>query len=363
MKKFIQFVRKEFRHIFRDKRTMMILLVMPIIQILLFGFAITTEVRNANIAVLAPKSDVLVNRIIERFEASPYFTVKTILHQNSEIEPLFLKGGTSLVVVFNEDNSAVQFVADGAEPNQANMVVNYAKGILASQLQEMASQQSQTGVNAPKIATSVRMLYNPQQKGAYNFVPGVMGLILMLICAMMTSIAIVREKEQGTMETLLASPLPPVTIVLAKLVPYFTLSMVNIGTILILSVYVLDVPIVGSLPLLIGICLLFVFLALSFGLLISTLVETQMAAMLISGMVMMMPTMLLSGMMFPIESMPEILQWISCVVPVRWFISAVKKVMLQGCTFADILQEFSIICGMIFLVLAVSLKKFKLRLE
>lgn len=355
---FVSFVRKEFRHIFRDTRTMLILLAMPIIQILLFGFAITTELKIANVGILAPKHDVIVNKIIQRFDASDYFNVSKIMHGNNEIIPAFQNGEVSLVIAFNEDNSQIQLITDGSEPNQANMIVNYSKGILLTQIQEMSLME---GVG--HIATTTRMLYNPQQKSAYNFVPGVMGLVLMLICAMMTSISIVREKEQGTMEVLLASPLPPLTIIIAKLVPYFALSMVNITSILLLSFFVLGVPIVGSLILLISVCLLFVLLALSLGLLVSTITQSQMAAMLISGMVMMMPVVVLSGMIFPIESMPKILQWVSGIVPARWFIAAVKKVMLQGCGIFEIVKELSVMGGMLSLILIISIKNFKVRLE
>lgn len=358
IRQFATFVRKEFRHIFRDVRTMMILLAMPVIQILLFGFAITTEVRNAKVGILSPKHDVMVDRIVQRIDASEYFTVSKTLRSNSEIVPAFQNAEVNLVLAFNEDNSGVQLIADGSEPNQANMIMNYAKGIMAMQMQEMRAGGGMTG-----ITTTTRMLYNPQQKSAYNFVPGVMGLILMLICAMMTSISIVREKEQGTMEVLLASPLPPVVIVIAKLVPYFTLSMVNIATILLLSVFVLGVPISGSLTLLIALCLLFVLLALALGLFVSTVTKTQMAAMLVSGMAMMMPVMVFSGMMFPIESMPRVLQWVSCAVPARWFIEALKKVMLQGCGMEDIMTEVTILAGMAALLLAVSIKNFKVRLQ
>ncbi len=356
IKQFRAFVIKEFRHIFRDVRTMMILLAMPVIMILLFGFAITTEVRNVNVGIVAPKHDVIVDKLIQRFDASSYFTVNRML-KGSEIEQAFQNGEVALVIMFNEDNTAIQFIADGSEPNQANMIVNYAKGIFATQIEEL-----HIDITSPDIAVTSRMLYNPQGKSAYNFVPGVMGLILMLICAMMTSISIVREKEQGTMEVLLTSPLPPITIITAKLVPYFTLSMVNITTILLLSVFVLDVPIQGSLLLLIFTCMIFVLVALSLGILVSTITSSQMVAMLISGMVMLMPVTVFSGMMFPIESMPKVLQWLSCIVPARWFIEAIKKIMLQGCGFADITKELSIIAGMAILLITASIKNFKVRL-
>ncbi len=360
MHQFLSFVRKEYRHILRDARTMLILLAMPVVMILLYGFAITTEVRNASVGLLSVRPDVTVRHIASRLDASEYFTVERTMSSDEEVVSAFRNGDVQLVVAFNDDNTALQLIADGSEPNQASMVVNYAKGIIASAMQDLSA-----GVqtSSATIDITTRMLYNPQQKSAYNFVPGVMGLILMLICAMMTSIAIVREREQGTMEVLLASPLPPIIVILAKLVPYLTISIINISTILLLAVYVLDVPIVGSLWLMALLCTVFVLLALSLGMLISTFVNSQMAAMLLSGMVLMMPSMLLSGMMFAIESMPEVLQWLSAVVPVRWFIEALKKVMLQGCGVWEIAKELTILTSMTLFLLVVSLKNFKVRLE
>ena len=367
MRQFTTFVRKEYYHIFRDKRTMLILLVMPIIQILLFGFAITTEVKNVKVAVFDPSKDVSTQQIKERFQAGEYFTIVEELTHHDQINDVFKSGKINLVIVFSENfannllhtgEAAIQLISDGTEPNQASMLTGYASGILSSYQQELMEQY-----NVPfRIIPEVKMLYNPQMKSAYNFVPGVMGLILTLICAMMTSIAIVREKETGTMEILLSSPIKPIYIILAKAVPYFTLSVFNIATILLLSVFVLDVPIAGNLIWLTLISFLFVFLALSLGLLISTLVDTQMAAMLASGMGLMMPIMLLSGMLFPIESMPKILQWISSIVPARWYIEAVKKIMIQGVEIRFVAKELIILATMAVFLTSVSLKKFKIRL-
>lgn len=368
MKQFISFVNKEFYHIFRDRRTMLILLVMPVVQILLFGFAITTEVKNVRIAVFDPSKDVETQHIKERFQASDYFTIAEELTSSGPINDVFKSGKIDLVVVFSEnfadnllhkDEAAVQLIADGTDPNQASMLTGYASGILNSYRQELMEQYK-----IPfQIVPEIKMLYNPQSKSAYNFVPGVMGLILILICAMMTSIAIVREKEMGTMEILLSSPLKPIYIILAKAVPYFILSVVDLLTILLLSVYVLGVPITGSLFWLVLVSLIFIFLALSLGLLISTVVNTQMAAMLASGMALMMPVMLLSGMMFPIESMPKILQWISSIVPARWYIEAVKKIMIQGVEIRYVAKELCILTAMATGLVIFSLKKFKTRLN
>lgn len=355
MKQFIAFVRKEFFHIFRDRRTMLILLGMPVVQIILFGFAITTEVRNVRVAVLDPSNDAVTRRIIDRVDASEYFTVIRRLHSPEEAERFFRSGDIDMAIVFSErfsDNlytgeAGVQIISDATDPNMATMQADMLP----------------PGVRVSAIVPQVKLLYNPQMKSAYNFVPGVMGLILMLICAMMTSISIVREKETGTMEVLLVSPVKPLFIILAKAVPYFVLSFVNLITILLLSVYVLHVPVAGSLFWLIAVSLLFIFVSLALGLLISTVTRTQVAAMLVSGLMLMMPTMLLSGMIFPIESMPAILQGIFTVIPARWYIQAVRKLMIEGVDISLVLTEIGILTVMAVLLIAVSFKKFKNRLE
>ncbi|MEL5892876.1 ABC transporter permease [Bacteroides sp. GD17] len=367
MKQFIAFVRKEFFHIFRDLRTMMILLGMPIVQIILFGFAITTEVSNVRVAVLDPSNDVVTRRIIDRMDASEYFTITRRLYSPQEVEQLFRKGDIDMALVFGSQfannlytgEASVQLVSDATDPNMATMQAGYATSIISAAGQEMLP----PGVHAAAIVPQVKLLYNPQMKSAYNFVPGVMGLILMLICAMMTSISIVREKEMGTMEVLLVSPVKPLFIILAKAVPYFVLSFVNLTTVLLLSVYVLDVPVAGSLFWLVLVSLLFIFVSLALGLLISTVTRTQVAAMLASGLILMMPTMLLSGMIFPIESMPAILQGISVVIPARWYIQAVRKLMIEGVDISLVLMEVGILATMAVLLITISFKKFKNRLE
>lgn len=367
MKQFIAFIRKEFFHIFRDRRTMLILLGMPVVQIILFGFAITTEVKNVRVAVLDPSNDVVTRRIIDRMDASEYFTITSRVHSPQEVESLFRKGDIDMALVFSErfsDNlytgdARVQLISDATDPNMATMQAGYATNIISAAGREMLP----PGVHASTILPQVKLLYNPQMKSAYNFVPGVMGLILMLICAMMTSISIVREKETGTMEVLLVSPMKPLFIILAKAVPYFVLSFVNLITILLLSVYVLDVPVAGSLFWLILVSLLFIFVSLALGLLISTVTHTQVAAMLVSGLMLMMPTMLLSGMIFPIESMPAILQGISVMIPARWYIQAVRKLMIEGVDISFVWMEVSILATMAVMLITVSFKKFKSRLE
>ena len=337
----------------------MILLGMPVLQIILFGFAITTELNHSRVAVLDPSKDAVTTRITERIDENRYFSVVKELSSASDIETVFRHDEADIVVAFTPDFDAnlstgeagIQLVVD---PNTGNMMAGYVQGIVGQALQ--------SGTQSSPIVQT-HLLFNPQMKSAYNFVPGVMGLILMLICAMMTSISIVREKETGTMEVLLVSPIRPIFIILAKAVPYLVLSCVNLATILLLSVYVLHVPVEGSLWTLSFLSLLLIAVALSLGLLISCVVQNQVAAMIVSGMGLMMPVMLLSGMIFPIESMPAVLQWISNIIPARWYIQAVKKVMIEGLGMAAVWHEALILSGMAALLIGLSLKKFKERLE
>ena len=362
MKQFWAFIKIEFFHIFRDRRTMLILLGMPVLQIILFGFAITTELNHSRVAVLDPSKDAVTTRITERIDENRYFSVVKELSSASDIETVFRHDEADIVVAFTPDFDAnlstgeagIQLVVDATDPNTGNMMAGYVLGIVGQALQ--------SGTQSSPIVQT-HLLFNPQMKSAYNFVPGVMGLILMLICAMMTSISIVREKETGTMEVLLVSPIRPIFIILAKAVPYLVLSCVNLATILLLSVYVLHVPVEGSLWTLSFLSLLLIAVALSLGLLISCVVQNQVAAMIVSGMGLMMPVMLLSGMIFPIESMPAVLQWISNIIPARWYIQAVKKVMIEGLGMAAVWHEALILSGMAALLIGLSLKKFKERLE
>ncbi len=340
----------------------MILLGMPVLQIILFGFAITTELNHSRVAVLDPSKDAVTTRITERIDENRYFSVVKELSSASDIETVFRHDEADIVVAFTPDFDAnlstgeagIQLVVDATDPNTGNMMAGYVQGIVGQALQ--------SGTQSSPIVQT-HLLFNPQMKSAYNFVPGVMGLILMLICAMMTSISIVREKETGTMEVLLVSPIRPIFIILAKAVPYLVLSCVNLITILLLSVYVLHVPVEGSLWTLSFLSLLLIAVALSLGLLISCVVQNQVAAMIVSGMGLMMPVMLLSGMIFPIESMPAVLQWISNIIPARWYIQAVKKVMIEGLGMAAVWHEALILSGMAALLIGLSLKKFKERLE
>ena len=359
MKQFIAFVNKEFRHILRDRRTMLIILGIPVVQILLFGFAINTEVKDLHVALYAPSPNSFTNGITERLYQSEYFTFRAELDNPMAMEESMRKGKLDMMVLFDTDGEAVQLIINSSDPNRGSIAATYATAIIAGYQQELA------GITRMPFQIEVenRMIYNPEMKSAYMFVPGIMGLVLMLICTMMTSVSIVREKERGTMEVLLASPLKQGTMVFAKTVPYLALSLVNFTSILLLSYYVLGVPIQGSLGTLTLISVLYIFLSLAFGLLISTLVRNQINAVIISAISVILPGLLLSGMIFPIVNMPQILQWLSHIVPTRWYIDIVRKVMIQGLGWAVIWKETAILIGMSLLLVGSSILNIKSRLE
>lgn len=359
MKEFWSFIIKETQHIMRDRRTMMILFGMPIILMLIFGFAISTDVRNVRTVVVMSQIDHQTQRMINALDESEYFKVLYKVHTSAEAEQLIRNQKADMGIVFSTDfaskHGGVQLIIDGTDPNMAQQYNNYASQIMGTQLMNVMQRKSPSAI-------ALKMLYNPQMKSSYNFVPGIMGILLMLICAMMTSISIVREKERGTMEVLLVSPVRPFLIILAKAVPYLVLAFVVLLAILLMSRYVLFVPIAGSLWLILLVSTIYIFMALSLGLLISTIAKTQMAALLMSAVMLLMPCTMLSGMMFPIESMPHVLQWVAALIPPRYYISAMRKLLIMGVSFRYVLSEVVTLLGMTTLFLTVALLKFNKRL-
>lgn len=359
MKEFWSFIIKETQHIMRDRRTMMILFGMPIILMLIFGFAISTDVRNVRTVVVMSQIDHQTQRMINALDESEYFNVLYKVYTPAEAEQLIRNQKADMGIVFSTDfaskHGGVQLIIDGTDPNMAQQYNNYASQIMGTQLMNVMQRK------APN-AIALKMLYNPQMKSSYNFVPGIMGILLMLICAMMTSISIVREKERGTMEVLLVSPVRPFLIILAKAVPYLVLAFVVLLAILLMSRFVLFVPIAGSLWLILLVSTIYIFMALSLGLLISTIAKTQMAALLMSAVMLLMPCTMLSGMMFPIESMPHVLQWIAALIPPRYYISAMRKLLIMGVSFRYVLSEVITLLGMTTFFLTVALLKFNKRL-
>ena len=349
---FFSFIMKEARHILRDGRTMLILFGMPVVLMLLFGFAISTDVRNVRTIVVTSNMDHRTGVSIERLAASEYFTLVSTVPSPVEAERMKKNKKADMAVAFGQDYASgrggVQFIVDGCDPNMAQQWTTYAQQVIVGGLPSMIS---------------TRLLYNPQMRSAYNFVPAIMGMLLMLICAMMTSISIVREKERGTMEVLLVSPVRPLLVIVAKAVPYLVLAFMILASILLMSRFVLDVPLEGSILSIILVSGIYILLALSLGLLISNVAQSQLVALLMSAMVLLMPIVMLSGMLFPVESMPTPLQWLSAIVPPRYYIQAMRKLMIMGVGIREVSREVAILSAMTVFLLTVALAKFKNRLE
>jgi ABC-2 type transport system permease protein len=367
MKQFIIFVKKEFAHVLRDRKTLLILFGLPVVQIMIFGFALTNEVKNSKIIIVDYAKDMATQQIIAKIGSSRYFEIEKSIMGPEEINNAFKEGKIKLAVVFpanfnndlvHQNKATIQIIADASDPNIANTLTNYLSAIITDYQAELKGNQ----MMPYRIIPETRMLYNPQLKGVHNFVPGVMALVLMLVCVMMTAISIVKEKETGTMEILLVSPFKPILVIISKAVPYLILSLVNVTTILLLSVFVLDLPINGSVFLLFAESTLFIITCLSLGLLISIKTQSQQIAMLISLLGMLLPTILFSGFMFPIENMPWPLQLISNIIPAKWFYIIVKSIMIKGLGFSAIWKETATLFGLTIFLVAVSIKNFKIRL-
>ncbi|PPL03480.1 ABC transporter permease [Parapedobacter indicus] len=368
MKQFITFVKKEFYHVLRDRRTLLILFGMPLAQIVIFGFALTNEVKNARIVIVDHAKDDASRSIIDRIGASNFFEIREDVMDRNRMETAFKEGKIKLAILFpanfqrdlfHQNHAPIQVIADASDPNYATTLTNYVSSII----QDYQTELNETVALPYRITPQLRMLYNPQLKGAPNFVPGVMALVLMLVSVMMTAISIVREKETGTLEILLVSPFKPVWVILSKAVPYLILSLVNVLSIVLMSVFVLQLPVEGSWLLLFAESTLFIVTCLTLGIFISIKTKSQQVAMLISLMGMLLPTMMFSGFMFPIENMPVPLQIISNVVPAKWFYIIVKSIMIKGVGFAAIWKETLILLGIALFFFVISLRSFKIRLE
>ena len=352
MKQFISFIIKEAKHIVRDKRTMLILFGMPIIMMLLFGYAVRNDVRNVRTVIVMSNTDYVTQQAVDRLSASEYFTITQLVATPIEAEQAIRDQKADLAIVFGKDyasgHSSLQFIVDGADPNMAQQWTQYANAVIT---------------NPNNGLVNTKLLYNPQMKSAYNFVPAIMGTLLMLVCAMMTSISIVREKERGTMEVLLVSPVRPILIVIAKVIPYLVLAFIILIVILLMANSLLGVPLQGSVFWIFVISTIYILLALSLGLLVSNIAKTQLVALLLSAMVLLMPIVMLSGMFFPIESMPKVLQYVSAIIPTRYYTSAMRKLMIMGVGVRQVMYEMIVLICMLIGLLGLSLAMFNKRLE
>lgn len=345
---FTSMIRKETLHLVRDSRTMTVVLIMPLVLLLLFGFAISTEVNDIRVVAVVHQHTDDTRRICSQFEANSYFTFCGVV-SSDDVEPTLRRGEADAAVIMDcrDGRLACQVVVDASNTNIAQTSAAYISSVISG-----------TTTETPVI---VNILYNPQLKSAYNFVPGIMGMIFILICAMMTSVSIVSEKEKGTMDLLIVSPVRPHVIILGKIVPYFVLSCIILSLMLVLGYTLLGLPFSFNVVNVVWVTVLYVVLALGLGLLVSTIVSTQVAALLVSGVLFMIPVLMLSGMIFPIDNMPVVLQWLSCVIPARWYISAMRALMIQQLPVSGIMTEVCILLGMTVAVLLSAIRKIKIK--
>jgi len=367
-------LRKETFHILRDRRTLAVVILMPIIQVLLFGFAIRTDVQEVRLAVVDPAPDARTLAVRGRFAASPSYRIVAVLPTASGIDELFQRGAADQAILFAPDFAAalystegarVLIVTDGAAPTTAGSVEAFARSVMLGYQEELRSGPAPPGRGGPgiRVAAHVRHRFNPTLESRYLFVPGLLAFVLTIISALMTAITLSREKETGTLEILLVSPIRPAHIILGKVLPYLALAFLNAVTTLTVGWAVFGVPVRGSLFLLAGECLLFVAVCLALGVLISARMPSQRASMIAVIVGTMLPTAILSGMIFPIDSMPGWLQPVTYIIPARWFIEIVRGILLKGATLETLWDDTLILAGMTVVLLAAGVRSFSARLD
>ncbi len=366
MRAFFGFVRKETLHLLRDRQTLAILILFPVVQVLIFGFAVRTDVRDIAIAIVDPTPDVATKDLRERIAASDRFHIVGVAAGAQGLDRQFRHGSIRQALVLPRDverrigrgdSLPVQLLTDGSDPNTGGIMQGYASAIVDRWYRDAVP-----AGGTLLIETRARMRYNPTLESAHLFVPGLVAFVLTIISALMTAISITREKETGTMEMLLVSPIRPTAIVAGKVIPYIVLGFVSVLLVHVAGHTVFGVPLRGSLALLLSESILYIITALALGIMISTKVPNQRTAMIAALAGLMMPTLLLSGFIFPLDSLPKVLQWLSYAVPARWFLTIVRGIMLKGAGLATLWQETLVLVGMTLFLLVKGSRGLAIRL-
>lgn len=352
----IGFIKKEFIHILRDRRTLIMIFGIPIIEILLFGYVIRTDISNINIGIVDYSNGSMSQLIVNKLKGNRYFSHVQYLNNYQEADLLFKKDKLQEVIIFDkmiEDSdspdTSIQILLDGSNPMVSQLILSYTINVMRE--------------GDDLVFPEYRMIYNESLKSTYMFVPGVMALVLLLISAMMTAITLTKEKENHSFEMLLISPIKPIEVIIGKLTPYLILSFVNSLLILLLSKYLFHLPFLGNNASLFLLILIYILLSLGLGLLISIISKTQIVAMLFSLVVLLMPTMLLSGFIFSIANMPLPLQWLSNIMPAKWFIICFKGIVVQGLGLHDLFYPFLILVVMTVALILISVNKYSTYLD
>ena len=331
--------RKEMRQIGRDRRTLLILLFVPVFFLLVYGYALNFDIRNVRIAVQDNDRSTASRDLISSFVNSGYFDLYGEVLNDKEISRVLDRNDVRAVLViparFGSDVAAghptsVQFIVNGDNANTATTVVGYARGLLSATSARYEAQARLGSPQGPLVNVEPRVFYNPELRSTLFLVPGLIAYIAMLTAVVSTALSIVREKEVGTMEQVRMSPIGPVPYILGKTVPYFVVSLISAMSIVVAAMVLFDMPMRGSWVVLLGVVSLFLVGALGFGLLISSIADTQQVAFQLALLTSFLPTLMLSGFIFPISSMPEFLQLVTRIVPARYFLVALRGIVLKG---------------------------------
>lgn len=362
----LSIIKKEFRHILRDPQTLIVILIMPIIMLFLFGYAITLEMRDINTIIIDHSKTPQSRQLIEKIRSTDFFNITGFDIPESQIEDVFFQRKARCVLVIPPDfasglqtemRTKIQLIIDASDPNAANFINNYF-----AQLSMRYNYENNPQLAMP-FSVEPRIFYNPDLKSDYFFVPGLIAVLILLISALLTSIAIVREKEIGTMEQILVSPVHPVQIIVGKVIPYTVLGFIDSILILMVGHLWFGVPVVGSIVLLLFALIIYILTGLSFGLMISTITNSQQLAMMAALLSTILPTIMLSGFIFPIKSMPLIFQYVSKIVPATHFLEIIRGILLKGNTLLDLKVQLSYLIGLAGLLILVSVRKFSTKLE
>ena len=361
------FVTKEIRHILRDRQTLTVLLLMPLVQVVLFGYALRSDVRNVRVAIVDPSPDYATLALRDRFAASSRFQIVRVAQTMEAVEPLFHRGQADVAVALDPEFAShleahepaqILVAVDASDPNTGSTIQTYTRRIITSYEEDLGSRHG----TPVKIVPNVRMRFNPTLESVNLFVPGLIALVLTLVSALMTAISLSREKERGTLEILLVSPLRPWQIIVGKVMPYLGLAFANAVTALLAARLVFDVPLKGSLTLLLLESIVYSMVSLALGVLVASATASQRVAMLVALLVTMLPSTLLSGMVFPIASMPRILQVLSNIVPARWFIVIARGIMLKGVGLEHLWRETLVLVTMTLVFMFAAVRAFKPRI-
>jgi len=366
VKRIIAISKKEFLHIIHDSRSLIIIFILPVLQLIMFGYALNMEIQNIDLAVIDNSNTTISNQLVQSFRGSPYFSPFNYDGPMEKIDELFLNRRAQAILVIDQNfqqdyirdhTSPVQILIDAADPNAAMMIQQYSNGII------MAFNEAQNGKLPLLFEVKPRIWYNPDLKSDYFFIPGLVALILVMISALLTSITITREKEMGTMEQILVSPIRPIEIVMGKVLPYIALAFFDGLLILILGITMFDVPFIGSYLLLFALSIVYIITSLSLGLMISTVVSTQQVAMMAALAATLLPTLMISGFIFPLKSMPDILQYISYIVPAKYYLIIIRGIMLKGNTLIQLTLPTLFLVLLSVFLLGNAIRKFSLNLE